>query len=162
MKFIGAVIVICLALLGAFLFVNWESMISLSKLSFLFYETQASLGLILLGITLTFGVLFISYILTLRTSMLMDVRRHTNELQAQRKLADSAETSRLDQLREQVTNEFVRLHTANEEANSKLMARTEDMEQSLRQSIHESTNSLSASMGEMEEKLDRTLAHISE
>ncbi len=162
MKFIGSIIIVALFLLGVFLFVNWNAMTTPTQLSFLFFEAKGSFGLIFLGVTLVFVVLFISYTLTLRTIMLMDARRHAHELQAQRKLAESAETSRFDQLREQITLEFAHLHTANQDASTSLMARTEDLEQSLRKSIDEATNSLSASMGEAEEKLDRALARIAD
>jgi DNA anti-recombination protein RmuC len=162
MKFIGSIIIIALFLLGVFLFANWNAMTTPIQLSFLFFEAKGSLGLIFLGVTLVFAILFISYTLTLRTRMLMDARRDAHELQAQRKLAESAETSRFDQLREQITLEFAHLHTTNQDAHTSLMARTEDLEQSLRKSIEEATNSLSAAMGEVDEKLDRALSRIAD
>ncbi len=160
MKFIGAVIFIALLLLGVFLLVNWNTLATPTQLSFLFFDAKASVGLILLGVLVVFVALLTSYALMLRTTMLMDARRYAQELQAQRKLADSAETSRFDQLREQITLEFARLHTANQDARTSLMARSEDMEQSLRKSLDEATNSLSAYVGEVDEKLDRVLPHI--
>jgi len=48
--------------------------------------------MILLGLTLVLVALFILYALVLRTHMLMESRRLNQELQAQRKLAESAET----------------------------------------------------------------------
>ncbi len=158
MKFVGAIIILALFLLGVFQYANWETMTTPTQLSFLFFNANVSFGLILLGITLVFAVLFISYILILRTSMLVDARRHAQQLQAQRMLAESAETSRFDQLRERITIEFAQLQTANQNAHDKLMAKNEAIEQSLRRSLEEATNSLSASIGEMEEKLDRVLA----
>lgn len=157
MKFIGAIIIIALFLLGVFLLINWDTLAIPTQLSFLFFDAKGSVGLILLGITLAFVALLTSYTLMLRTIMLMDARRYANELQAQRKLAESAETSRFDQLREQITLEFARLHTTYQDTHTSLLARTEDMEQSLRRSLDETTNSLSAYVGEVEEKLDRVL-----
>lgn len=159
MKFIGAIILFALLVLGVFLFANWATLGAPTQLSFLFFEAQGSIGLILLGVALVFVVLLVSYTLVLRTTMLMDARRHAQELQAQRKLADSAETSRFDQLREQISSEFARLHSANQDALASLMARSDAMEQSLRKSLDEATNSLSACVGEVEEKLDRVLPH---
>ncbi len=160
MKFIGVIIIAALFLLGVFLFVNWDAITAPTQLSFLFFEGKGSVGLISLGVTLVFAILFISYTLTLRTRMLIEGRRYTQEVEVQRKLADSAETSRFDQLREQITLEFANLHTANQDTRISLMARTEDLEQSLRKSIDEAANGLSASIGEVEEKLDRVLARI--
>ena len=160
MRLIGSIIIIALLLLGVFLLLNWSAMTVPTQLSFLFFETKGSPGLIFLGITLLFSVLFISYTLTLRTRMLMEGRRHTNELEAQRKLAENAEMSRFDQLREQITLEFAQMRTADLDAHDGLRVRIEDMDQSLRKSLDEAANSLSASMGEMEEKLDRALERI--
>ena len=96
----------------------------------------------------------------LRTAMLMEGRRYAHELQAQRELAERAETSRFTQLREQVNLEFARLHTALQDIRASLMGRTEGMEQSLLKTVDEATNSLAANVGEVDEKLDRALARI--
>lgn len=160
MKFIGAIIIFALFLLGAFLLANWDVISAPTQLSFLFFEAKGSVGLISLGIALVFAILFIGYSFTLRTRMLMEGRRYDHEIGVQRKLADSAETSRFDQLREQITLEFANLHKAKQDTRSSLIARTEELEKSLQKSLDETINSLLASMGEMEEKLDRVLARI--
>lgn len=160
MKYIGAIIVFALFLLGLFLFVNWGAMTTPTKLSFLFFDAEGSFGLIFLGITMVFAILFVAYAFTLRTTMLMEAHRHAQALKAQRKLAESAETSRFDLLREQITTGFERLRTAHHDDRTSLMTHNEVMEQSLRKSLEENTNGLSAAMGEMEEKLDRALARI--
>ncbi len=160
MKFIGAVIIITLFLLGGFLLANWNTLTTPTPLSFLLFEVEGPVGLIFLGVTLVFVALFTSYALILHTTMLLEARRFARELEAQRKLAESAETSRIEQLREQIALEFTRLHTANQDTHANLMARTEGMEQSLKKSLDETTNSLSACVGEVEEKLDRALSRI--
>lgn len=161
MKFIGSIIIIASLMLGMFLFANWDAITTPTQLSYLFIEATGSVGLIFLGITLVLAVLFVSYALTLRTKMLVDARRHAHELDTQRKLAESAETSRFDQLREQITAEFAKLQTANQNAHDTLLVRNDSMEQSLLRSLEEEINGLSAAMGEMEEKLDRVLARNS-
>jgi len=158
MKFIGFLIAIASLLLGLFLFANWAAITTQIQLSFLLFEANGSVGLIFLGITLVFALLFVSYALLLRTRMLVDARRHAQELDAQRKLAESAETSRYDQLREQITAEFAQLQKTNKESHDTLVARNETMEQSLLKQLEEETNGLSAALGEIEEKLDRVLA----
>jgi len=57
----------------------------------------------------------------------------------------------------QITLEFAQMRTVGLDAHDGLRGRIEDMDQSLRKSLDEAANSLSASMGEMEEKLDRAL-----
>ena len=160
MKFIGAVIIVALFLLGVFLLTNWNTLIIPTQLSFLFFDAEFPVGLIFLGVTLVLATLLISYTLMLRTTMLMEAHRYASELQAQRKLAESAETSRFDQPREQITLEFARLHTANQDTRTSLMAHTESMDQSLHKILDEATNSLYAYTGEVEEKLDRVLAAL--
>jgi hypothetical protein len=160
MKFIGAIIIIALFLLGVFLLANWNALTIPAQLSFLLFDAEIPASFIFLGVTLTFMVLLISYTLMLRTTMLMEAHRYANELQAQRKLAESAETSRFEQLREQLTLEFARLHTANQDTRTSLMVHTESMEQSLQKKLNETTNSFYAYAGEIEEKLDHALTAL--
>jgi len=160
MNYIGAIVVFALFLLSLFLFVNWGAMTSPTKLSFLFFDAEGSFGLIFLGVTLVFALLFVAYSFALRTSMLLEGHRQAQQLEAQRKLAESAETSRFEKLREQISAEFERLRAENNNDHAGLMTRNEEMEQSLRKSLEETTNGLSAAMGEMEEKLDRALARV--
>lgn len=160
MRFIGAVIIVALFLLGVFLFANWNTLTNPSQLSFLFFDADIPASFIFLGVTLVFTALLISYTLMLRTTMLMEAHHYAHELQAQRKLAESAETSRFEQLREQITLEFARLHTANQETRTSLMAHTEGMEQSLQKKFDETSNSFYAYAGEIEEKLDRAIAAL--
>lgn len=160
MKFIGAVIIAALFLLGVFLYANWNVLTIPTQLSFLFFDADIPASFIFLGVMLMFAALLIGYTLMLRTTMLMESHHYANELKAQRKLADSAETSRFEQLREQITLEFSRLHTANQETRTSLMVHTESMEQSLQKKLDEATNSFYAYAGEIEEKLDHAVAAL--
>ncbi|MDZ7585066.1 MAG: hypothetical protein U0938_09595, partial [Thiobacillus sp.] len=94
------------------------------------------------------------YALALRTNMLMESRRHNQELQAQRKLAESAETSRIDELRTQIEQEFAQLRGVILAVDTRM----DTVTQSTKQSIDEATNSLAALVGEMDDKIDRALA----
>lgn len=154
MNFLGAVILFALFLLAVFTLANWSALTAPTALSFLVFEVEGPLGVLLLGVTLVLVALFTLYALTLRTNMLMESRRHNQELQAQRKLAESAEASRLSELRQQIEREFAVLRGSLEAAG----ARTDSLEQSLKRALDESTNSLAAYVGEIDEKLDRALA----
>lgn len=154
MNFLGAVILFALFLLAVFTLANWSALTAPTALSFLVFEVEGPLGVLLLGVTLVLVALFTLYALTLRTNMLMESRRHNQELQAQRKLAESAEASRLSELRQQIEREFALLRGSLEAAG----ARTDSLEQSLKRALDESTNSLAAYVGEIDEKLDRALA----
>lgn len=154
MKVLGVIILAALFLLAVFTLANWSVLTAPTLLSFVAFDVEGPLGVILLGVTLVLVALFVIYALMLRTNMLMDSRRHHQELQAQRKLAESAEASRLSELRAEVADKFARLH----EALGQSDARMDRMEQSLRQSMNEAANGLAALVGEMDDKIDRTLA----
>lgn len=154
MNFLGAVILVALFLLAVFTLANWSVLSAPATLSFIAFEVDGPLGVILLGGTLVLVALFVLYALSLRTSMLMDSRRHNQELEAQRKLAESAEASRLSELRAQIGQEFAQLQGAIAARD----ARMDAMEQSMKQSLDEAANGLAALVGEMDDKIDRALA----
>ncbi|OZA12394.1 MAG: hypothetical protein B7X94_03940 [Hydrogenophilales bacterium 17-62-8] len=110
--------------------------------------------MILLGVVLVLVGLFLLYALTLRTNMLIESRRYNQELQAQRKLAETAEASRLSELRTQVEHEFAAVRTTVGE----LGGQVEQNALSMKQSLDEAANGLAALVGEMDDKIDRVLA----
>lgn len=140
MNFLGAIILAALLLLAVFTLANWSVLTAPTTLSFVAFNIEGPLGIILLGVTLVLVALFVLYALTLRTNMLLESRRLNQELQAQRKLAESAETSRINELRTLID------------------ARMDEAEQSMKLAINEATNSLAALVGEMDDKIDRALA----
>jgi len=140
MNILGAIILAALFLLAVFTLVNWSVLTEPTTLSFVAFNIDGPLGVILLGVTLVLVALFVLYALTLRTHMLMESHRLNQELQAQRKLAESAETSRINELRTLID------------------ARMDEAEQSMKLAVNEATNSLAALVGEMDDKIDRALA----
>jgi hypothetical protein len=109
---------------------------------------------ILIGALLFVVALFVLYALTLRTRMLVETRRHNQELDAQRKLADAAEASRLNELRAQIEREFAVVR----DAVGAIDGRIDRHEQAMKQSLNEAANGLAALVGEMDDKIDRALA----
>ena len=154
MNFLGVVILVALFLLAVFTLANWSVLSAPAALSFLVFEVDGPLGVIMLGVTLVLVALFVLYALTLRTSMLMESRRHSQELQAQRTLAETAEASRLSELRTQIEQEFAQLRGAIAGVDTRMDA----VEQSMKQSLDEAANGLAALVGEMDDKVDRALA----
>jgi uncharacterized integral membrane protein len=154
MNFLGLVILVALVLLAVFTVANWTVLTASTTLSFLAFEVEGPLGVILLGVTLVLLVLFILYALALRTNMLMESRRQHHEMEALRRLAESAETSRFSELRMQIEHEFARLRGVAAEDDAR-MAR---IEQSMKQSLDEAANGLAALVGELDDKIDRALA----
>lgn len=95
--------------------------------------------------------------LFLRTAMLMDARHYARELEAQQQLAEKAEASRLNDLRSQLDHEFAQLQESADKTRTDLGVRIAGMEQALLSAIEESGRSLSAYVGEVDGKLDRSL-----
>jgi uncharacterized integral membrane protein len=154
MNFIGIVILLALFLLAVFTLANWAVLSASSTLSFIVFDVEGPLGVILLGAMLALVALFVVYVLSLRTSMLMESRRHNQELEAQRKLAETAEASRLNELRAQIEREFAQLH----DAIGGVDGRMDSHEQAMKQSLNEAANGLAALVAEMDDKIDRALA----
>jgi uncharacterized integral membrane protein len=157
MKILGPLILVSLILLAGFTLVNWSVLSAPTTLSFIFFRIEAPLGIGLLGTILIFLALFTVYVLILRTTMLMDARHYARELQAKQQLAEKAEASRLNDLRSQLDHEFAQLQETIEKSRTDLGVRVEGMEQALRNNIEESNRSLSAYIGEVEDKIDRSL-----
>jgi len=154
MNFIGIVILLALFLLAVFTLANWAVLSASSTLSFIVFDIEGPLGVILLGAMLVLVVLFVVYALTLKTGMLMESRRHNQELEAQRKLAETAEASRLSELRAQIEREFAQLR----DAVGAVEGRMDSHEQAMKQSVNEAANGLAALVAEMDDKIDRALA----
>ncbi len=156
MHILGPIILAALLLLTLFALANWATLTASTAISFVVFDTQGPLGVILLGVTLVLVGLFALYALSMRTSMLMESRRHNHEMQTQRKLAESAEASRLKTLREQMEHEFIQMRQLIEQSGERVTA----TEKSLRSSLEEAANGLAANLGEIEDKLDRALTEV--
>ena len=131
------VFVLLIALVGLFALINWSAFSALTPLSLGFTTVQAPLGLIMLGLVAFLCVLFTVWVISLQAGSLMDSRRQTKELQAQRDLADKAEASR-----------FTELRTA-------LMARLDRLQDESRLALEQSGNSVAAHIGQLEDRLER-------
>lgn len=154
MNFLGVVIMVALILLTAFSLANWSVLSAPATLSFIVFDIEGPLGVILLGAMLVLVGLFVLYALTLRTNMLMESRRHNQELQAQRELAETAEASRLSELRTQIKREFADVRATIGEISGQMDLNV----QSMKQSLDEAANGLAALVAEMDDKIDRVLA----
>jgi hypothetical protein len=87
--------------------------------------------------------------------VLLETRRQSRELSAQRELADKAEASRFTELRQMLEQEFATLKGLGGQP-GELLERLNRLETGLRQDIHDTGNSLSAYIGELEDRLQRS------
>ena len=133
--------------------VNWGVITAPTTISLLVTDIQAPLGLIMFGLTVLVTVLFLIFAAYLQTTVLLDARRHSRELQAQRELADKAEASRFTDLRNYLDMELRKLGEQVAESRLGVIARVDLAQQDLRTTIEESGNSLAAHFGELEDRL---------
>lgn len=139
MRLLGALGILVLGLLAAFTIANWHVLAMPVEVSLLVATIQAPAGIILLGGTALLLVLLGAYTLSLHTSTLLEARRHAKELREQRLLADQAEASRFTELNAAMQKEFA------------------DLRAEMQRMSTESSNSLAAAIGEVEDKLDRAM-----
>lgn len=146
---------ILLALIGGFAALNWGSFTTPTTLSLGVAVVEAPLGLVMLGLLGLMTALFLVFMIAGQASALMESRRYTRELQAQRDVADQAEASRLNDLRTYLETEMKSVTGTHAVSTSALQARLDKLEFDLRASIEQSGNTLAAYIGELEDRLER-------
>ena len=139
-------LLLIVAAIAALAVLNWGELTAPSLMSLGVVSIEAPLGLIMLGLTALLGVFFIAYVLSLQGSVLLDTRRHSKEMTAQRELADKAEASRFTELR-------AFLETQHQQVQSQLIARLDTLEARLAARAQESDNSTAAYVGQLEQQL---------
>lgn len=148
-------IALVLVLLAAFALLNWTAFITPTTLSMGFTEVQAPLGLIMLVLTAVLSALFLLYIVVQQAGVIMETRRTTKELNAQRDLADKAEASRFSELRTYLEGELRKIEAQNAASTRELGARVDASQSQLQDKLAEATRTLSAYVGEVDDKLNR-------
>ncbi|MFT4269359.1 MAG: LapA family protein [Xenophilus sp.] len=138
------ILLIIVLLIAALSALNWGTLAAPAVMSLGFMQVTAPLGLVMLGLTVLLGLFFSVYVLWLQTTVLMDARRHTKEMQAQRDLADRAEASRFTELRTFLAAQEADHMAHNGERHAAVLARIEQLE-----------NALAAHIGQLEDRLER-------
>jgi uncharacterized integral membrane protein len=133
-----------IALITAFVILNWVAFTTPTTLSLGFRDFEAPVGLVMLGLLALVVLGFAAYMALWQGTILVETRRHSKELHAQRELADQAEASRFTELRSAMQAEFVTV-----------VDRLGQAQEALRQEMRDSSNSLAATIGEIEDRLTR-------
>lgn len=149
------VLFVAILLIGLFTLLNWPAFTTPTTLSLFFTDVQAPLGLLMLGVVVFLCLLFTLWAITMQASMLMEARRQGRELQAQRELADKAEASRFVELRSHIDAEMQRSDSATIRGHEELLSRLTHLEGALRLALEQNANSVAASIGEFEDRLER-------
>ncbi len=158
MKLQTLLLLMILAVIAVFAAVNWNVFISPTDLSLVVTRVQMPLGLLMLGLLAFVTALFLVFAVYLQGSALLETRRHTRELQANRELADKAEASRFTELQKFLEDELRKQARLNEESKADVLARLAQAEQDLRAFIEQSGNTLAAYIGELDDRLEKTIA----
>lgn len=155
MKIRTILLLVVLGLIAAFAAFNWSVFMAPTTLFLGVATIQAPLGLVMLGLLVFLLVLFLVFVVYLQTTVLFDARRNARELQVSRELADQAETSRFTELRGYLEVELKKQAEQDGEAKAALLARLEQLERDLRSALEQSENTLSAYIGELEDRLEK-------
>jgi len=139
-------VVTVLALLAIFTVVNWQTFITPTQLNLVIADVQAPLGLVMLGFTVLLVAVLLAYAFKVQFQALAEGRRQSEELRRQRELADQAEASRFTELRGFLEQELAALRQSQQDAGQKF-----------RQELSDAANSLAASIGELDERIERVL-----
>jgi mannitol-specific phosphotransferase system IIBC component len=145
-------LVVVIAALAA---LNWSLLATPVPMSLGVTTVQAPIGLVMLGLTTLLGIVFAAYVVYLQSTVLMETRRHTKEMQAQRDLADRAEASRFTELRNFLESQENAHMASNAQRHAALLARVEQLEATLRARSDQTENSLAAHLGQLEDRLER-------
>jgi uncharacterized integral membrane protein len=149
------VLLVVVLLIAALAALNWGLLVTPTAMSIGFMQVTAPFGLIMLGLTALLGIFFVAYVVYLQSSILMETRRHTKEMQAQRDLADKAEASRFTELRNFLEAQENAHMARNAERHAALLARVEQFETAIKLRSDQSDNTLAAHIGQLEDRFDR-------
>lgn len=133
MKLPTLLLLLVLTLIAAFAALNWNVFMAPTELSLGYTSIQMPLGLVMLGLLVFMTALFLMFAVYMQATMLLESRRHTKEMHANRELADKAEASRFTELRAFLESELRRLEAQNAAGTRELGARIDQLENSLKQ-----------------------------
>jgi uncharacterized integral membrane protein len=156
MKLRTLMLLLVLLAITLFIALNWPVILAPTTLSLLVTTVEAPLGLIMLGMLILLTGVFMVFAGFHQTSILLEARQQAKELQAQRKLADQAEASRITELHQLLTATLQKLDQQAQENRLATHARIDALEQSLRAALSQETTTLSAYIGELEDRLERS------
>jgi uncharacterized integral membrane protein len=155
MKVRTLILLIVLVAIAGFAALNWNAFMTPTTLSLGVADIQAPLGIVMLALMGVLIVFFLIFILYLQTTVLFDTRHHARELRTNRELADQAEASRFTELRGVLEAGLKRQSEAGLAARAALLERMDLLDKDWKAALEQTELSLSANMGELEDRLDR-------
>ena len=132
--------IVIVAICG-FYVMNWRVFAAPVTLNFLLTTVNAPIGFVMLALFALLLVVLSGFMGLWQGTLLMEFRHQARELEAARSLAESAETSRFTELSALMRAEM-----------SSSAARIEASLEGLRRELHETENSIAATLGEMDDR----------
>ena len=145
---------VVLGVIAFFGFMNWPVLNAPVPLWLGVTTITAPLGTLMLVL---FGIVVLLMLIE-QSIALAESRRYGRDLNAQRKLADEAEASRFTELRTYLSGELARSEQRLVDTQSVLIARIDQVERSLRTALEQQANSLLATIGELDDRIERSVS----
>jgi uncharacterized integral membrane protein len=149
------VLVLLFAALAAFAAANWQAFATPTPVSLVFTTVQAPLGLILLAFIAVLSAMFLAFVAYVQGAALVEARRQARELDAQRKIATDAESSRYAELRTHLDAELRKLAQRQEELHAMTVTRLDRIDHDFGEALERTEGSMAAYIGEVGERIDR-------
>lgn len=155
MKIRTFILILGALLIASFAALNLSEILRPTTLNLGLAQIEAPLGLVLLG-TLVGGLcFFLVALLLFQTGHMMELHQATKDAKEQRTLADRAEQSRFTELRQWLQNQDQAQRQREQPDHEALWTRIAELEKTILTRLDESHNGLAASLGEMEDRLER-------
>ena len=155
MKIRTLILVVFILLVAGLVALNLDEILRPTPLNLGLMSVQAPIGLVLLGLLVLVLVVFLATLVLNQTTHLMEVRKITREANDQRHLADKAEASRFVELREFMQVQLQAMATRDQEIADRLQRKMDEVQLRTAEVIEQTANGHSASLGELEDRLER-------
>lgn len=158
MRLRSLLLVLGIVLLAAFVALNLPEFTRVGELNLGYTRVQAPLGMVMLIVLVAALLLFILGNAYTESAYLAEHREAARELQAQRDLAERAEASRFTELRQYLIDEGRNDPDRDARMAQMLDDRMARLYADLETRIDQNGNALAAYIGELEDRLERTVA----
>ena len=159
MRFRNLFLLLVLVVVALFAVLNWSAFSTPTKLNLVFTRIEAPLGLLMLWVVAGLSALYFLFVGWLETASLLETKRFSREMEAQRRVADNAEASRFSDFRQELNAKLEGLRTLASPSNESIqivLARLTALEATVRSEIDRAINTMAAYAGELEDRLERS------
>lgn len=153
-------VVVAILLVAGFAAQNWPEFLRTSPLTFGVLVEEAPVGLIMLGVFAVTMLVFLISSAMQDSRYMMETRRHTKSLQAQRDLAEKAEASRFTDLRQQLDANLRESRQRESIAATELEKAMVQSQRELRNQLETMNRTLDGRLTELENRLEARLERI--